>query len=78
MRVIQILCQFQAYKLKGQVAPPKKIQILAYNQEKIYFSIVADFFLAKSLLLVSFPGRKCEILAKSHNTLGYINQFKIP
>ena len=51
---------------------PTKIQLLqnlAYNQEKIYFSITADFFKAKSLLLVSFLGRKCEILAKSLNSL---------
>ena len=42
---------------------------MAYNQEKIYFSITADFILAKSLLLVSFLCRKCKILAKSHNSL---------
>ena len=40
----QILCQFQAYKGAGGATKKQLLQILAYNQEKIYFSIVADFF----------------------------------
>ena len=44
MRVIPILCQFQAYKGAGGATKKQLLQNLAYNQEKIYFSIVADFF----------------------------------
>ena len=69
MKVIPVLCQFKAYKGAGGATKKQLLQNLAYNQEKIYFSIIADFFLAKSLLLVSFLGRKCEILAKSHDSL---------
>ena len=66
MRVIPILCQFQAYKGAGGATKKQLLQNLAYNQKKIlvYFSIIADFFLAKSLLLVPFLGGKCELLAK--------------
>ena len=67
MRVIQILCQFQAYK--GAGGANQLVKNLAYNQEKIYFSITADFFLTKSLLLLLFLDRKCETLTKLHNSL---------
>ena len=40
--------------------------------------MIADFFLTKSLLLVSFLGSKCEILAKSHNSLKCLNVQKRP
>ena len=62
------------------MAPPKNqlLKYLAYNQEKMYFSIIADFFLTKSLLLISFLGRKCEILAKSHNSLRLHQPVKNP
>ena len=53
------------------------LQNLAYNQEKIYFSLL-QAFLRKSVLLVPFLGRKCEILAKSHNSLKCLNVQKRP
>ena len=69
MRFIPILCQFQAYKMAGGATKNPLLSNLAYNEENKYFSIIADFFLAKSVLLVSCLHRKFEILAKSHKSL---------
>ena len=78
MRVIPILCQIQAYKGAGGATKKQFLQNLAYNQEKIYFSMIADFFFAKSLLLVSFLGKKAQFWQNHIIAQGYTNQLKIP
>ena len=46
--------------------------------KKRYIFQLLQAFLTKSVLLVPFLGRKCEILAKSHNSLKCLNVQKRP
>ena len=69
MRVIPILCQFQAYKGAGGATKKQLLQNLAYNQENIYIFQLLQTFFCKILAIGIILGRKGDILAKSHNSL---------